>query len=138
MHHVLIGPQNQELPVGYRWLVLKKLVDLCPWYLIEEQRQAEGFRHELLREIASPNTSPIEDWFPFARRQDRDDFAGFVIEDGQVKPEVVVVHLTFTGHPEHPPLPIIHRFSTLWSWLQTEVVPAWEAWVDEEAVKELL
>jgi hypothetical protein len=138
MHHVLIGPQSQELPVGYRWLVLKGLVDLCPWYLTEEQKQAEGFRHELLREIALPNTSPIEDWFPFARRHDRDDFAGFVIEEGQVKPEVVVVHLTFTGCPERPPWPSMHRFPTLWSWLQTEVVPAWEAWVDEDVVKELL
>lgn len=137
-HHLLTGPQSQELPVGYRWLVLKGLVDLCPWYLIEEQRLAEGFRDELLREIASPNTFPIEDWFPFARRYDHEDFAGFVIEDGQVKPEVVVIHLTFTRRPEHPPYPIIRRFSTLWSWLQSEVVPAWEAWVDEEAVKELL
>ncbi|HEX6478622.1 MAG TPA: hypothetical protein VF043_07245 [Ktedonobacteraceae bacterium] len=138
MHHVLIGPQSQELPVGYRWLVLKGLVDLCPWYLIEEQSQAEGFRLELLREIASPNTSAIEDWFPFARRHDHDDFAGFVIEDGQVRPEVVVVHLTFTRRPERPPRPSMHRFPTLWSWLQTEVVPAWEAGVDEEVVKELL
>lgn len=138
MHQVLMGPQGQELPVGYRWLVLKGLVDLCPWYLIEEQRAAEGFRHELLREIASPNISPIEDWFPFARRQDCDDFAGFVIGDEQVKPEVVVAHLTFTHHPERSPFPIMRRFPTLWSWLQTEVVPAWEAWVNEETVKELL
>src|SRR5258708_14644410 len=81
MHRLLTGPHAQELPVGYRWLVLKGLIDLCPWYLIEEQRQAEGFRYELLREIASPNIPPMPNWFPFARRQDRDDFAGFVIED---------------------------------------------------------
>jgi hypothetical protein len=101
MHRLLTGPQSQELPVGYRWLVLKGLVDLCPWYLIEEQEDAEIFRGELLREIASPNISLIEDWFPFARRYDCDDFAGFVIEEGNVKPEVVVVHLTFTRHPRN-------------------------------------
>ena len=137
MHRLLTGPHAQVLPVGYRWLVLKGLVDLCPWYLIEEQRAAEALRDELLREIASPNTSPIKDWFPFARRQDRDDFAGFVIEDGWVKPEVVVVHLTFTHRSELPPFPIMCRFPTLWSWLQAEVIPAWEEWVDEEAVKQI-
>jgi len=135
---LLTGPHAQKLPVGYRWLVLKGLIDLCPWYLIEEQRQAEGFQDELLREIASPNISPIKDWFPFARRHDCDDFAGFVIEDGQIKPEVVVIHLTFAGHPERPPWPSLRRFSTLWSWLQAEVIPAWEEWVNEEEVKALM
>ena len=132
MHRLLIGPQGQKLPVGYRWLVLKGLVDLCPWHMIEEQREAEALRDELLREIASPNIFPIQDWFPFARRQDRDDFAGFVIKDGRVKPEVAVIHLTFVGHAERPPWPGMDRFPTIWSWLQAEVVPAWEEWVEEE------
>jgi hypothetical protein len=138
MSRFLTGPQAQELPVGYRWLVLKGLTDLSPWYFIDDQRQAEVFRNELLREIAPPNIFPFKDWFPFARRADRDDFAGFVIEDGQVKPEVAVIHLTFAGHPEQPFWPSMHRFPTLWSWLQGEVIPAWEEEVGEAEVQDLI
>jgi len=138
MRRLLVGPHAQTLPVGYRWLVLKGLSDLCPWYLLEEQGPAERFREELLREIASPNTFPITDWFPFARRHDQDDFAGFVIEEGQIRPEVAVIHLTFVGHPERPPWPRLRRFPTLWSWLQEEVIPAWEARVNEEEVQALM
>lgn len=138
MHRLLTGPQGQELPVGYRWLVLKGVVDLGPWYMIEGQEQAESYRKEWHCEIAPPNTSPIEDWFPFAHKRVYHEFAGFVIKDGQVTSEVMVIHLTWTHRPELPGYPSMQRFRSIWSWLRAEVVPALGRWVDERQVKKLL
>ena len=112
---------GDELPFAYRYLVEQGLTRFGPWYLIEDQAESDGFRAEFVREVAVPNSSRIKDFQPFARHAACDDFAGFVLWqgrwEGRVSPEVVVVHLTFSGKPETPGYPGMTRYPDVWAWL---------------------
>lgn len=114
---------GEKMPGAYRWLVSRGLTDFGPWCLIDSQEQADGFRRELQQETASPNPSPVKDFQPFAWTGANDDVAGFIIRDGVVTSEVVVVHLTWTGRPEHPDYPGMTRYADVWRWLAECVVP---------------
>jgi hypothetical protein len=95
---------NAHFPLAYRWFIVKGLENWDPWYLIDD-------KHSILR---SPDHSSNEfaskafrlelgadfDVYLFARRQDRDDFAFFVIRDGVIEDKVVTAHLSFSESRE--------------------------------------
>jgi hypothetical protein len=98
------------------------LTQFGPWYFIDEQAESDGFRAEFAKEVATPNSSAVKDFQPFARHTACDDFAGFVIHGGQVTKEVLHVHLTFAGRPELEGWPGSTRYEDLWAWLSDCVV----------------
>jgi hypothetical protein len=122
MSRTLIASDGQPLPFGYRWLVEQGLTQFAPWYFIEEQADSDGFRAEFAKEVAAPNPSLVKNFQPFARHTACDDFAGFVIRDGQVTKEVLCVHLTFAGGPELPGYPGMTLYEDVWAWLSDCVV----------------
>jgi len=72
------------------------LVRLTPWHLLDGDQSNSGLRREYTLE-ASGGSVTERDILPFAHRQDCDDVAGFVVDSGKVRDEVIVVHLTYRG-----------------------------------------
>lgn len=117
-------------PLPLRWIRAHGLKALTPWHLIEKEPEREALRREYSVEVSN-GSQPARDIYPFARRQDQDDVAGFVIADGIVTEAVVVVHLTWTAAPERPGYPGTTRFENLWQWLKS-VIDDTAEWCSEE------
>ncbi|MFL1467582.1 hypothetical protein [Marinobacter sp. HN1S83] len=118
-----------KLPIEYRWLKAHKFNGLLPWWFIENPGQ-EGLRLEYQKETG-------EDFYPFARRQDCDDVAGFKVVDGEILSIVVSVHLTWAGKRELEGFPARAEYTNIFHWLSEEVVPETAEWVTEEDLADL-
>jgi len=116
-----------NLPIQYRWLKANGFEGFAPWYLLEEPVR-DGLRTEYRIETG-------EDFYPFARRQDCDDVAGFAVVDGQIQPAVVSAHLTWIGKREKPGFPRRAVFEDMYEWLIREVIPATRDWMSEEELE---
>lgn len=78
------------------------------------------------------------DILPFARRQDNDDIAGFVIQGGVVQKEVYSVHLTWKGKVEQEGYPISKRFDNLFDWVSEVLLVDTIDWISEEEINDLI
>lgn len=119
-----------KLPIEYRWLKAHNFSGLLPWWFIETPGQ-EGLRAEYQKETG-------EDFYPFARRQDCDDVAGFKVVAGEIKNSVISVHLTWLGKSEKKTFPAKSEYKDIFSWLSEEVIPETSEWVTEEDLAELV
>ena len=136
----LKGPNGEELPVSYRWLIAQGVTRLCPWNIwtgAKYQELSKSIRAEFLKEISPPNTSLITDIVPFASAQHMDDYAAFIIEEGVITEKVVMVHLTFSGVSEEIGYPSRQVFQNLWEWLIKEIIPETADWADEDELADL-
>src|SRR5262245_55125809 len=122
MSRTLLRFAGKPLPFAYRWLVDQGLTQFGPWYFIDDQATSDTFRAEFIREVSAPNPSVIKDLQPFAQHGACDDFAGFVVREGQVTPEVLYVHLTFSGKTEPAGFPNMTTYKDVWTWLSDCVV----------------
>ncbi|HVY23715.1 MAG TPA: hypothetical protein VG962_10220 [Steroidobacteraceae bacterium] len=68
---------------------------LSPWFFFnsEEEPQMDNVREEYQVETG-------DDFLPFAYRGDRDDFAGFRIDQGQITGDVITVHIAWSRKRE--------------------------------------
>ena len=119
-----------KLPLEFRWLLAHDFKGFTPWHLIDENL-LNAYRAEFQKETG-------QDFYPFARRQDCDDFAGFRLENGEITSEVVVVHLTWSGRLEAPYNPITHIRKDAFEWLREDVLPETAMWVSEEDLEDIL
>jgi hypothetical protein len=119
-----------SLPLPLRWIRAHGLRALPPWHFIDVANEAPSFRREFQKEV-SGGARPERDFLPFARRQDNDDVAGFVVEAGVVTDRVIAVHLTWIGGAERPGYPAIARYADVWEWLKS-VIDDTAAWCSEE------
>jgi hypothetical protein len=113
----LLQSNGQSLPFAYGWLVGHGVSTIGNWYLIRDQLESDAFRREFVRETTAPNDSPVKDFQPIIRHVAYDDFAGFMIRDGRVTDEVILVHLTFAGKPESTGFPNLTIYANIWDWL---------------------
>ncbi|MEN3158709.1 hypothetical protein ABC502_10030 [Alkalimonas sp. NCh-2] len=120
---------HMKLPIEYRWLKAHGFKGFLPWWFIEDLGQ-EGLRIEYQKETG-------EDFYPFARRQDCDDVAGFKLVNGEIQKEVVSVHLTWAGKREVEGFPAKAEYSDIFAWLAQEVLPETADWVTEEDLADL-
>jgi hypothetical protein len=119
-----------QAPLSYRWLRANGVTRLVPWHFIDE---TEG--HKASLEFATEHPGGGGLW-TFARRQDRDDFAGFKIVDGQVTDEVVYYHPSFQGGPN--PHIISGTYPDLWAFLRDVVLLDTATWfTDEEDIDDI-
>ena len=118
-----------KLPIEYRWLKAHKFVGLLPWWFMDVPGQ-EGLILEYKKETG-------DDFYPFARRQDCDDVAGFKVVNGNIQSEVISVHLTWSGKKEVAGFPSIAEYKNIFSWLQEEVLVETEYWISEEDIEDL-
>lgn len=130
----LISLDGIKYPLALRWIQAHGFAGLTPWRLIEVDH-AQGLRAEFRRETDT-DFHKIKDLLPFAVRQDMDDVAGFIIENGVVQDEVIVAHLTWHGKAEVKGYPSIHRYSSLWSWLK-DCIDDTAEWCNEEDLEDL-
>ena len=112
-----------ELPLEYRWLKAHKFEGLTPWYFIGSE-EVEGLRREYQIETE-------QDLFPFARRQDNDDIAGFEIKNGTISSKIITVHLTWTTKRELKVYQNSKISTDIFEWLTKIVIPASKDWMTE-------
>ena len=126
---ILTGPEGKPLPLAYRWAVVNGLTSFTPWHVIDSEERVAFFRREFEAETG------IDCW-PFAQRQDMDDVAVFVVEDGAVQDRVIAVHLSYKGaldlHVRQ------HHFPDFWAWLSQMVLPEMATWATEADISEAL
>jgi hypothetical protein len=118
------------VPLPLRWLRAHGLRSLTPWHLLELPEEGRTLRAEFRKESAG-GAQPERDLLPFARRQDNDDVAGFVVDGSGVTTKVITAHLTWTGGAERPGYPHVTRYPDIWAWLKA-VIDETAAWCCEE------
>ena len=118
---------KQKLPLEYRWLTANGFKGFTPWHLGEL-----GATHTR----AEYQVESGKDFYPFAYRQDRDDIAGFKIENGEILSEVISVHLTWSHRNEGDYLSP-NEYKDMSDWLKIEVIPETLEWMSEEDLKDL-
>lgn len=117
------------LPIEYRWLMEHGFKLLTPWHFLEED-EVDGIRKEYQLETDL-------DFLPFARRQDSDDVAGFVIENNDIKKEVLSVHLTWSSKREREGYPFTTKSDDLICWLNDVMLEDTKDWISEEAIDDV-
>lgn len=120
-----------QMPLSYRWLQAQGFKGFMPWQLID-MPGSPGLRKEFQLETGEL------DFYPFARRQDCDDVAGFEVIQGQIQEAVISVHLTWVGRKEREGFPSFSRYKDLFEWFQQELLPDTQDWMNEEELNELL
>jgi len=119
-----------ELPIEYRWLKAHNFNVLTPWYFVDPMN-SEGIRREYQAETGL-------DIIPFARRQDNDDIAGFRVEKGVIKKNVLSVHLTWSSKLERNGYPITRESIDLIEWVQDIMIPESKEWMAEEELEDII
>jgi hypothetical protein len=87
-----------------------------PWSAVAHGDGA--LEQELRRELAPDHALFGRSVRAAARRQDRDDVLFELTDTG----ECAVVHLTWTGRPERPPLPMTRMFESISLWMSTAMM----------------
>ena len=127
-----------RFPLPYRWFLARNLTDFEPWYFTELGASSLG---EGQRTVGASNierqfkleTQATFDVYLFARRQDRDDFAFFVLDGTNILDRVVTIHLSFSQKMElKAPLVMADVTRSFASWISDVVVPDVADWMSEE------
>jgi hypothetical protein len=102
-----------------RDLATVRLLD--PWERLDPEVRVT-FEQELRQELAAGHELYERAVRAVARRKDRDDVLFAVAHPEQL----AVVHLTFTGSPEHPPWPSTVIFDAAWKFIDRAIADAKE------------
>jgi hypothetical protein len=123
---------NSQLPLAYRWFLAKGLTNWQPWYFLDTEPRDIAVLERLKHEFQLETAADFEVYL-FARRQDMDDFAFFVMKDGVIEDKVVCIHLSFAGKLElQKPLRYDAITRTFMQWVREIVLPEVEDWMSKE------
>ncbi|MCP4374297.1 MAG: hypothetical protein GY797_40280 [Deltaproteobacteria bacterium] len=127
----------KNFPLPYRWFISKGLTNWEPWSFIDDDVSVEcrpDFSKNKFAVNAFKNETASDfDIYLFARRQDRDDFAFFVIRDGKVEDRVISIHLSFAGKLDiKQPLKYEEKYHTFLEWINNIVIQDVDDWMEEE------
>lgn len=143
--HSLYSPDTEmktyHFPLAYRWFLAKGLTNWQPWYFIDTDATVQGKPDFAANQFASnafqAETGADFDVYLFARRQDMDDFAFFVVRDGKIEDRVVTIHLSFAKRMEFAsPLRYDQTGQGFTQWLRETVIADVEDWISEEDIHE--
>lgn len=132
MEHSKILP---EWPNALRWFLWQGLHSFTPWHFVNEPQECEFAANAFHREDVHGR-----EVFVFARRQDRDDFAGLVIQDGIFTDTVLYFHPVFsTGNlPSVRTWNIVYdSYENVFDFVVQRVVPDMKEWAEEEDARDL-
>ncbi|UVL59659.1 hypothetical protein LOY54_16575 [Pseudomonas sp. B21-032] len=91
-------------PLAYRWFIHKGLTDWEPWYFCDTpaslQQGPDLNKNAFAARAFAKETGADFEVYLFARRQDREDFAFFVVRNGVIEDKVITVHLSFADKLE--------------------------------------
>lgn len=125
------------IPVSLRWLLAHNITSITPWHFISDDAVVKSLRKQYRLEV-SGGSQPIADCLPFARRQDCDDVAAFIVSpEGKCTDEVIDVHLTYSKGPEAPGFPNLVRHETFWEWLKSAIDDSAE-WATEDELRDIV
>lgn len=113
-------------PNALRWFLAQELTSFTPWHFITEASQLAFASRAFAREDVSGG-----EVFTFARRQDRDDFAGLLLADGRISDTVVYFHPAFADSSK--PLPgtwniVVASFEDVFAFVAGQVIPDMKEW----------
>ncbi len=92
------GKIDPAWPNALRWFLSQGLTRFTPWHFLSDASDFAFASRAFQREDASGG-----EVFVFARRQDRDDFAGLLIVDGRITDRVVYFHPVFADSSQPSP-----------------------------------
>lgn len=128
-------------PIAYRWFLAKGLIRWQPWYFVDtpaSMSEAPNLSENEFAVRAFKNETGADfDVYLFARRQDRDDFAFFVVKDGKIEDKVIRIHLSFAKKLElKAPLRYSEIHQSFTEWVRDIVIPDVEEWMTEEDMRD--
>ncbi|MFJ2990673.1 hypothetical protein ACIPF8_22650 [Collimonas sp. NPDC087041] len=128
---------NNYFPLSYRWFLAKGLTKWQPWYFIDTDFSVKEAPNCVENQFATRafkvETGADFDVYLFARRQDMDDYAFFVVRDGKIEDKVVSMHLSFAKKLElNEPLRYSEIKQSFVQWLREIVIADVEYWISEE------
>ena len=118
----------QKFPLAYRWLRANGVSELIPLCFSDGDSTAD--------EVFSRETTSSRMVLAFARRQDRDECAGFEVVNHVATNRVIQFVPTFEKR-RNPHL-VFREYDNLWLFLTRVVIPDTEEWATEEELEELL
>jgi len=132
-----------NLPIAYRWFLAKKITRWQPWYFVHTKETAltnpivaenKSFAHAFKIE-----TGADFDVCLFARRQDMDTVAFFILKNGAIEDNVITIHLSFAQKPElRAPLlySAMQPAQSFTQWVRKVVISDVEDWISEEDMED--
>ncbi|MFJ9534782.1 hypothetical protein [Herbaspirillum sp. NPDC101396] len=129
---------NSIFPLAYRWFLAKGLENWQPWYFSDTdatmKAPADFDKNRTFAKVFLEETGADFDVYLFARRQDMDDFAFFVVRNGVIEDRVVTIHLCFSKRLEFS-TPLLYskmESQTFTQWIREIVILDVEDWICEE------
>lgn len=123
-----------KMPLQYRWLVANGFDGFVPWFILDDSSMIDGI--DALRKEFKKETG--DDFFPFAKRQDCDDVAGFKIIKGEITSVVINIHLTWSGKKESTGDVRISEYPDMFCWLKEKALIDTSEWMSEEDLEDIL
>jgi hypothetical protein len=128
--------KKSDFPLAYRWFLAKGLTNWQPWYFTDTDATAQDgpdlAANQFAQNAFQMETGADFDVYLFARRQDMDDFAFFVVRDGKIEDKVVTIHLSFAERFElSSPLAYDQISQGFTQWLRETVMVDVEDWMSE-------
>ena len=114
---------SAEWPLSFRWGRANGLSKLVPWHFLADDVGLfadEQFKKERIdsREVRT-----------FAKRQDCDDFAGFLVADGIITGRVIYFHPSFSSAQNSNLVNSEH--ADFWEFVRDIVIPDTKEWESE-------
>jgi hypothetical protein len=121
-------------PNALRWFLKQDLHRFTPWHLLQDPADFEFAARAFDREDVSNGHV-----FVFARRQDRDDFAGIEVIDGKFTDKVLYFHPVFsTGASGSRTWNIVNSvYEDVFAFMSGQVIPDMKEWAEDEDAADL-
>lgn len=132
MEHSKVLP---EWPNALRWFLWQGLHSFTPWHFITDPQEFEFAANAFRREDVHDR-----EVFVFARRQDRDDFAGLLLQDGKFTDTVLYFHPVFSTSPSASPRTwniVYETFENVFDFVAQQVISDMKEWAEEEDARDL-
>jgi hypothetical protein len=131
--------KSHHFPLAYRWFLSKGLTDWEPWYFTDDaasvQQRPDFSKNEFASRAFAVETGADFDVYLFARRQDMDDYAFFVVRDGKIEDKVMTIHLSFAKRFElKTPLLYSQVHRRFMQWVGEVVVADVADWMSEDDI----
>ncbi|WP_369935249.1 hypothetical protein [Xanthomonas tesorieronis] len=122
-------------PNALRWFLAQELTSFTPWHFIAEASELAFASRAFAREDVSGG-----EVFTFARRQDREDFAGLLVVDGRITESVVYFHPVFADSAKPSPRTwniVVASFEDVFAFVAGQVIADMKEWALVEDAAEL-
>jgi hypothetical protein len=122
--HLFEYRRDKLMPNSFRWFVGQGLMTFTPWYFCNLLNDFEFVSKAFLKEDLKER-----EIMTILRRQDRDDFAGFEIKDGEIQENIIYFHPTFGRTKSNIEL---GNYNNLFDFIRLIAINDMEEWASTE------